>query len=78
MTYDFLVETYATERVKVVSAWSAFSDADLEDGAKAVLPAANGQPVTERPDAAKAFPDISQRTADLTLKSHRSRTSPYS
>ena len=29
MTYDFLVETYATERVKVVSAWSEFTDADL-------------------------------------------------
>jgi uncharacterized damage-inducible protein DinB len=29
MTYDFLVDTYATERVKVVSAWSEFTDADL-------------------------------------------------
>ena len=29
MTCDFLVETYATERVKVVSTWSAFTDADL-------------------------------------------------
>ena len=30
MTFDFLVETYATERVKVVSAWSEFTDADLK------------------------------------------------
>jgi uncharacterized damage-inducible protein DinB len=29
MTYDFLVKTYATERVKVVSAWSMFEDSDL-------------------------------------------------
>ena len=29
MTYDFLVETYATERVKVVSVWSEFHDEDL-------------------------------------------------
>jgi uncharacterized damage-inducible protein DinB len=29
MTYDFLVETYATERVKVVSVWSEFTDDDL-------------------------------------------------
>jgi uncharacterized damage-inducible protein DinB len=29
MTYDFLVDTYATERVKVVSTWSEFTDADL-------------------------------------------------
>jgi uncharacterized damage-inducible protein DinB len=29
MRYDFLVETYATERVKVVSAWSEFRDEDL-------------------------------------------------
>ena len=29
MTYDFLVETYATERVKVISTWSMFQDADL-------------------------------------------------
>ena len=27
--YDFLVETYATERVKVVSVWSEFRDDDL-------------------------------------------------
>jgi len=27
--YDFLVETYATERVKVVSVWSQFRDEDL-------------------------------------------------
>ncbi len=29
MRYDFLVETYATERVKVVSVWSEFHDDDL-------------------------------------------------
>jgi uncharacterized damage-inducible protein DinB len=29
MPYDFLVETYATEREKVVSVWSEFRDADL-------------------------------------------------
>ena len=30
MRYDCLVETYATERVKVLSVWSEFRDADLE------------------------------------------------
>jgi len=30
MRYDFLVETYATERVKVLSVWSEFRDADME------------------------------------------------
>ena len=30
MKYDFLVETYETERVKVVSVWSEFRDEDLE------------------------------------------------
>jgi uncharacterized damage-inducible protein DinB len=29
MLYDFLVETYATERLKVVSVWSEFRDEDL-------------------------------------------------
>lgn len=29
MTYAFLVETYASERVKVLSVWSEFTDADL-------------------------------------------------
>lgn len=29
MKYDFLVETYETERIKVVSAWSEFKDDDL-------------------------------------------------
>jgi uncharacterized damage-inducible protein DinB len=29
MIYDFLVETYDTERVKVLSVWSEFTDADL-------------------------------------------------
>ncbi len=30
MRYDFLVETYETERVKVVSVWSEFRDQELE------------------------------------------------
>ncbi len=30
MSYEFLVETYATERVKVLSVWSEFKDEDLE------------------------------------------------
>ncbi len=30
MRYDFLVETYASERIKVVSVWSEFRDGDLE------------------------------------------------
>jgi uncharacterized damage-inducible protein DinB len=29
MRYDFLVETYATERIKILSVWSEFHDADL-------------------------------------------------
>jgi hypothetical protein len=29
MRYDFLIDTYETERVKVISAWSMFSDGDL-------------------------------------------------
>jgi uncharacterized damage-inducible protein DinB len=29
MRYDFLVETYETERIKVVSVWSEFGDEDL-------------------------------------------------
>ena len=29
MKYDFLVETYDTERIKVVSVWSEFKDEDL-------------------------------------------------
>ena len=29
MRYDFLVETYDTERLKVISVWSEFRDADL-------------------------------------------------
>jgi len=30
MRYEFLVETYATERIKVVSVWSEFREEDLE------------------------------------------------
>ena len=30
MRYDFLVDSYATERVKVISVWSMFRDQELE------------------------------------------------
>jgi uncharacterized damage-inducible protein DinB len=30
MKYDFLIETYGTERIKVVSVWSEFKDEDLD------------------------------------------------
>lgn len=30
MTFDFLADTYDTERLKTLSVWSSFSDADLE------------------------------------------------
>lgn len=30
MTFDFLVDTYESERLKTLSAWSAFIDADME------------------------------------------------
>ena len=30
MTYDFLVETYETERVKIISTWSEFRDEDMQ------------------------------------------------
>jgi len=30
MRYDFMVETYASERIKVVSVWSEFRDDDME------------------------------------------------
>ena len=30
MRYDFIVDTYATERVKVLGAWSMFTDQDLQ------------------------------------------------
>ena len=29
MRYDFLIETFETERIKVISAWSMFTDDDL-------------------------------------------------
>jgi hypothetical protein len=29
MRYGFLIETYETERIKVISAWSMFTDQDL-------------------------------------------------
>ena len=30
MRYDFLIDTYETERIKVISAWSMFADYDLQ------------------------------------------------
>jgi uncharacterized damage-inducible protein DinB len=30
MRYDFLIDTYETERIKVISAWSMFRDDDLQ------------------------------------------------
>jgi len=38
MKYEFLVETYETERVKVISAWSMFRDEDLPVRPNAVDP----------------------------------------
>ena len=29
MRYDFLIDTYETERIKVLSAWSEFRDEEL-------------------------------------------------
>ena len=29
MRYDFLIDAYETERIKVISAWSMFADIDL-------------------------------------------------
>jgi hypothetical protein len=29
MKYDFLIDTYDTERIKVLSTWSEFRDEDL-------------------------------------------------
>ena len=57
---------------------TALLDGEAAGGAKAVLPGSNGQAVTERPDPAATFQDVSQRNADLTSKSIIRRTSPYS
>ncbi len=46
MRYEFLVETYATERVKVVSVWSEFQDGDMEFRPNAVD--ARGRSVREQ------------------------------
>jgi hypothetical protein len=35
MRYEFLVDTYATERMKVVSVWSEFRDKDLPERPRA-------------------------------------------
>lgn len=60
MRYDFLIETYATEQIKILSVWSEFRDDELEvrpnavdarGGAKAPLPQPCGKPVRERPAA---------------------------
>jgi glyceraldehyde 3-phosphate dehydrogenase len=53
-------------------------DGEAAGGAKAVLPGAHGQPVTERPDPAATFQDLSQRNADHISKSTIPRTSPHS
>ena len=34
MRYEFLIESYETERIKVVSVWSEFRDEDLPEGAE--------------------------------------------
>jgi uncharacterized damage-inducible protein DinB len=46
MTYDFLIETYGTERVKVLSVWSEFDDEDLDVRPKADDP--RGRSVREQ------------------------------
>lgn len=46
MKYDFLVETYATERIKVLSVWSEFHDEDLEKRPNAADP--RGRSVREQ------------------------------
>ena len=38
MKYGFLVETYGTERIKVVSVWSEFRDEDLPRRPRAADP----------------------------------------
>ena len=48
MNYDFLVGTYQTERLKVLSAWSMFRDEDL-----------NTRPHTRTREAAASEPDDS-------------------
>ena len=46
MRYDFLVETYETERIKVLSVWSEFRDEDLAVRARASDP--RGRSVREQ------------------------------
>jgi hypothetical protein len=46
MIYEFLVDTYASERIKVVSVWSAFEDEDPSSCARAVD--ARGRSVLEQ------------------------------
>jgi uncharacterized damage-inducible protein DinB len=46
MRYEFLVETYATERVKVVSVWSEFRDSDM--AVRPSLDDARGRSVREQ------------------------------
>jgi hypothetical protein len=40
MTYDFLVDTYETERVKIISTWSEFRDEDMHRPRATEIPAA--------------------------------------
>jgi hypothetical protein len=37
MHYDFLVETYDTERIKVVSTWSEFRDEEIPCARESVM-----------------------------------------
>jgi hypothetical protein len=46
MQYDFLVETYETERIKVLSVWSEFRDEDLPERPNAKDP--RGRSVREQ------------------------------
>jgi uncharacterized damage-inducible protein DinB len=50
---------------------NALLECEAAGGAKAALPGASDQPVTERPDAPGTFQNVSKRNADLTSKSHR-------
>ena len=36
MEYDFLVDTYETERLKILSVWSTFTDEDLSNSTTVV------------------------------------------
>lgn len=44
MEYDFLIETYASERLKTLNVWSMFGDEDLHVR-PAVLPSTDRNPL---------------------------------